>query len=775
MPSRFRSAFFAYPGSPPDLVDTIAVARKIFSVSGEKIALECWPQMSTFGDNIPDEVREKIRNSDVLICDITKPNMNVYYEAGFAIGRGKAIAPVINTSFSNAREDVQRDGLFDNIGYRTYENSSQLSQLIRDLPSVNLIDLYARPINFQQPLFLLDTFRKTDFRNAIVSAVKESKVFYRSFDPVEVPRFSAVPIIADATSSAGLIIPILADHIDDAARHNLRAAFLAGLTHGLDRRALLLQLRGSDQQNPADYRDLVTPVRNEGEIRDLVIEFAAASLVASQSIDSSYARRSRSALQTLTLGSSAAENEFRTLEAYFVETSEFLRTLRGEVGVVAGRKGSGKTAIFFQARDRFRQDRTATVTDLKPESHQLSLFREQLLKVADIGVFDHTIAAFWYFVFLSEILLTIKRGADFRSKFDSKALGVAVEIEQTLATFNITDTGDFTSRITRLGSNIAQEIEAMTHRGEAMIPDRLTNIIFRNNITRVREQIQKHTNGRYQIVVLFDNVDKGWPAAGVNRFDIRLVRLMLEALDKIRLDLGARERDFKSVVFLRNDIYELLVEETPDRGKAAEVRIDWTDRAKLRQVIFKRLQSSVGSQSLKFEEIWLRFFVPRVGKQESFEYFVDHCLMRPRFLINIIENAIANGINRGHDRVEQADCIDAVRQHSNYLVNDFGYEIRDVSGLSADILYSLIGVTKLLTQEEVLERFRNFGISEGELTTAFRLMLWYGVLGMGSEDGRERYIYDYEYNMKRLEAEIRAQGNEVLYVAHPAIHVGLSG
>jgi hypothetical protein len=33
-----------------------------------------------------------------------------------------------------------------------------------------------------------------------------------------------------------------------------------------------------------------------------------------------------------------------------------------------------------------------------------------------------------------------------------------------------------------------------------------------------------------------------------------------------------------------------------------------------------------------------------VAEQDTFEYFVDHCLMRPQFLINIIENAIANGI-----------------------------------------------------------------------------------------------------------------------------------
>ena len=74
-----------------------------------------------------------------------------------------------------------------------------------------------------------------------------------------------------------------------------------------------------------------------------------------------------------------------------------------------------------------------------------------------------------------------------------------------------------------------------------------------------------------------------------------------------------------------------------------------------------------------------RYFVPKVGNRDSFEYFVDHCLMRPRFLINIIEYAVANAINRGHQQVQEEDRTDAVRQQSNYLIDDFGYEIRDVS------------------------------------------------------------------------------------------------
>lgn len=767
-----NSAFFAFPGQPDDLVATINNAAQL--VAKSHIELVTWPEMGIFGELIPDKVRENIRQAAKFVFDITTPNPNVYYEAGFAIGLGKPIAPVLNGSFGGASAEVQKEGLFDNLGYKIYENSRDLAAIIGDLPSTPLVDLYSRDLDSQQPLFILDTLRKTDFRNHIVSSVKAARVHYRSFDPVEVPRVSLVSMIAQVTASAGLVLPILAEHVDDSARHNLRAALLAGLGHGIGREVLLLQMRRFDAKpNPADFRELVTPVSDERAIAEIVEKFAKTALLASQQISTRAPRTARTPLQSLSLGSSAAENEFRTLASYFVETAEYGRTLRGEVNVVAGRKGSGKTAIFFQARDAFREDKSAIVTDLKPESHQLSEFRQELLKIVEVGTYDHTLAAFWYFLILTEILLTMKREFEFRSRFDSRALDNLHEADQWLETYNVDETGDFTTRINRLGSHIVQEIEAAKKRRQSISAEFLTNVIFRGGITQLKKFIIDHTVANDHFVLFFDNIDKGWPTNGVHEFDVRLVRLLVEALDKIKRDFAAVRRDFMSVVFLRNDIYEMLVENTPDRGKAGQVRIDWTDRAKLKQVIYRRLQVSAKSKGESFDRLWSKFFVGDVEGKDSFEFFVDHCLMRPRFLINIVENAISNAVNRGHSKVEESDCLDAVRQHSLYLVDDFGYEIRDVSGLSADILYSLVGVERTMKKPEFIDRFTREGMSLEEAEKAFHLMMWYGVIGIVNKDGLDRFIYDYEYNMKRLEAETKQLGAGANYVTNAALHVAL--
>lgn len=781
MTRKVRTAFFAYPSNPVDLRHTIERAARDINTSDLRISLRTWPELPVFGAVITDNIRSSIEEVDALICDVTIQNNNVYYEIGYAIGVGKTVAPVVNSSFASAISNIQHDGIFDNVGYNQYENSEQLKSHVEGLPIHSLVDLYSKPLNQKQPIFIFDTQKKTDFRNSIVSAVKSSRMFYRSFDPVETPRFSSVNMISEISSSSGVIIPLLADHIDDANRHNLRAAFLAGLSHGLKRPTLLIRLLVDSKPDPLDYRNEVTNVRSDLDVTKVVSEFASSAHIALQYVETSRPKAlARSGLQQLSFGASSAENEFRNLEDYFVETAEYLRTLRGDIKVVAGRKGSGKTAIFFQVRDALRQEKNCFVTDLKPESHQLSLFRAELLKVVGIGVFDHTLAAFWYLVVSSELLLTLRRHFESRSRYDASALNSLREIDDFLVNSVVEQSGDFTSRINKLGSRILQDIEATSSKNESLTPEKITSIVFRAGISPIKNLLYKYLDKKSLIVLLFDNIDKGWPSNGVDTFDVRLVRLLIESLDKIRNDFAASDFEFRSVVFLRNDIFELLLSETPDRGKAGQIRIDWTDKAKIKQVIHRRLQNSAKNKRAEFDYLWNQYFDAEVEGQDSFEYLINHCLMRPRFLIILLEYAVANAVNRGLAKVDAISMRDAVRQHSLYLIDDFGYEIRDVSGVTADILYYLVGLPAMITTDELFHALSKVGekrsdnFDNNKIEYIIYLLLWYGVLGIFDKNNEKKYIYDYEYNMKRLEAEIKYLGTDVFYLINPALHVGLS-
>ena len=58
-------------------------------------------------------------------------------------------------------------------------------------------------------------------------------------------------------------------------------------------------------------------------------------------------------LRELNLGSSVAEHD-QALAQYFVETATFRKLVEGHVDVVAGDKGTGKTALFLILKERHR-------------------------------------------------------------------------------------------------------------------------------------------------------------------------------------------------------------------------------------------------------------------------------------------------------------------------------------------------------------------------------------------------------------------------------------
>jgi hypothetical protein len=139
----------------------------------------------------------------------------------------------------------------------------------------------------------------------------------------------------------------------------------------------VLIIQTADDKAPLDYRDEITICKGYRQIEEAIEAFSSRVTLAFQNEQGSLDLRDRPLIQRLNLGSSAAENEFTDLAEYFVETDIFRRALRGEVRIALGRKGSGKTALFSQVRDKKRDNRKNIILDLRPEGYQLIKFKKR--------------------------------------------------------------------------------------------------------------------------------------------------------------------------------------------------------------------------------------------------------------------------------------------------------------------------------------------------------------------------------------------------------------
>ena len=580
-------------------------------------------------------------------------------------------------------------------------------------------------------------------------------------------------------SSHGVVISLLSKERTEATVHNLRAAFVAGIARALDKELLLLQPTGDPV--PLDYRDLVSEYKNIDQINELIGEFAPAVTARLQADVSPVISRPQTFIAQLNLGASAAENEMQELGGYFLETDEYRRTLRGEVQIVTGRKGSGKTALFAQVRNKLRQDRQIVVLDLKPEGFQLLKFKELVLELLQEGTKEHTITAFWEYLLLLEICHKLLEKDREIHLYDHRLHEPYQIIHKAYHEDAFIAEGDFSERMLKITQRIADDFRYALRPGDEkrrLNSAEITELLYKHDVAKLRTELTAYLSNKKGVWILFDNLDKGWPAHGVKPDDLITVRCLLDAMAKLEHDLRKREILCRGVIFIRNDVYERLIEATPDRGKTSRVAIDWTDPELLRELLRRRFVSSDTSDAISdestFEQIWPNICVSHIEGEESSQYIIDRCLMRPRSLIDLLQYCRSHAVNLGHHIIEAEDIYQGEEAYSTDLVTNISYEIRDIYPKAADILYEFIEMPATLSHSQIHELISRSTTDEAKINQILELLLWYAVVGLKRKDEEVTYIYSVKYDIKRLISLIQKHtGEEPIFYINPAFWKGL--
>jgi hypothetical protein len=765
------TGFVAYPSNPVDIGPVIEDAIEGLKPFGSIIRLDSWVENDIPGRFLIDPILKSISESDLLVADITVLNFNVTFEIGYAIGQKKRVFLVKNESLIGTDSLIREIGIFDTLGFAKYHSSKQLAQALRQNVSTEPLTVDGNKVNTAAPVYLVLPRHKTDLEVRLLSRLKKARLNLRSFDAEEAGRLGAGEAIENVAASHGVVIPLLPKSRKEHDVHNFRAAFVAGVAMGLGKSALLLQ-QGEDPV-PLDYRDLVHPFQQLDQIDDYVGLFAAQIGGLLQTFDVSVPPGRETFLERLNLGASAAENEMQELQNYYLETDEFRRVLRGEVRVVTGRKGSGKTALFVQVRNHLRSDRKKVVVDLKPEGFQLLKFREQVVNYLAEGTKEHTITAFWEYLLLLEIcnkILEVDVRAHMRLNFlyePYRALSDAYENDEFVGE------GDFSERMLRLMQRIAQDFELAKGNSDnlrRLNSGEITQLLYKHNLADLKARVIEYLTWKNGVWILFDNLDKGWPPNGVQPEDVLVLRCLVDALNKLENDLRRRSIECHGTVFIRNDVFELLVAATSDRGKTPNVVLDWTDPDMLREMLRRRfLYTDNGlDPNGSFDDIWRMIAVTHIRGEETSQYIIDRSLMRPRAVIDLVRACRGHAVNLSHEKIETSDIEKGEEAFSNNALTDINFELQDILGPEVDLLYEFIEAPAVISRSQINDVLSR-KVPDVRIDEVFQILLWYGFLGLIREDGEATFIYNVKYDLKHLNALIRNQDPlHAVYRINPA-------
>lgn len=765
-------AFVAYPSSPKEIGQCIQrVAERIRTAS--RLVLNTWEQNDIAGRPLVAPIFEGIGTADLLIADVTTLNFNVAYEIGYAIGSAKRVYLIRHAGIDVDEEDIRKVGIFDTLGYEQYRDSDDLFRKLSYPIDTTPIPITPVP-DKKAPLYLLETPVRTEGMGYIVSRVKKARVNYRSFAPSEHSRLAAMDAITHVANSFGVLVPLMNDYLKDSRIHNVRAAFVAGLSHGMRKPTTLLQ-NGNDPV-PVDVRDFVTSWTHPRDLDDPVEDLASRILESMQSGDV-LDLPTTGLLASLTFGDPMAENEFQTLASYFLETDQYQRTLRGEVNLVVGRKGTGKTALFSQVRDRVRRNKKNIVVDLKPEGYQLLKLKDDVFGYLAQGAKEHLVVAFWEYLLCLEVAYKLLEKDKERHHRDHRLTEPYRRLAAAYHQESGDSTGDFSERLHELSDRISgQYLSAHARASNVHLSTgEVTRLIHQHDLRVLSQSLSEYLALKESTWVLFDNLDRGWSPSGLTSDDILIVRSLIDAGRKIQRDMQRGGLDFHCVIFLRNDVYQLLMQKTADFGKEIRTSLDWTDPDLLRDLLRARLSANERIPAdIPLDRIWSEICVPLVDGTESVQFLIDRSLMRPRNLLKEIIHCRGSAINLRHDKILEEDIRKGLAVYSTDLLIEIDQEMTQIDARAAGLIYVFANERPECSRDDLEVLMDIKKIDAASVDSILTFLLYYGFLGIkvGSED--PKYIHDVNYDMKMVFSNIEKYAAALTYVINPAFWPALS-
>lgn len=333
-------------------------------------------------------------------------------------------------------------------------------------------------------------------------------------------------------------------------------------------------------------------------------------------------------LRELRLGTLAAESD-RDLFEYFLVTPIAKAIVTQNIGLVLGRKGSGKTALFRQGEELLKEFDLSEVdvVRLNMDDHAWAAFQD--FRTLGLGE-EHAATVSWQLALLLQIAIAVaQRPMDSWSRDALEDVRVIRqflednfgELSPSLAKSNrlIGQLGSL--KVSAFGSGLEATFEAEGARKRDLVPG-LTDALAQHLVAPMHD-------GSW--LLLLDQLDESWDGSDDKK---SLLVGLLKAVKRLNDDFGwytDPHRGVRAIAFLRTDIHEALDFDDKDKLRDMTIQINWSHE-QLRDM----LQARFGNVGV--DDIFDSKTVQKKGRipKGSFNYVVSRTFMRPRDLLQFL-------------------------------------------------------------------------------------------------------------------------------------------
>lgn len=179
---------------------------------------------------------------------------------------------------------------------------------------------------------------------------------------------------------------------------------------------------------------------------------------------------------------------------------------------------------------------------------------------------------------------------------------------------------------------------------------------------------------------------------------ISLITSLFKAVQDIRSTFGGNNFKIKPVVFLRDDIYDLILDSDKNKWEDFRVDLEW-NITKIQELLAHRISRAVNydGQISDFKTAWDITFEntpvkmgTRAKKSLSiFDYITRSTHLRPRDYVRYLQVAAEDTVQSGESKISSATVKKVDKGFSNYLRNEL---VDEIHGVIPDIqeIFSII-------------------------------------------------------------------------------------
>ncbi|RQO31657.1 hypothetical protein DBR32_06820 [Taibaiella sp. KBW10] len=770
-----KNGFFAYSSNPTHCGEFIEEAIKEIHKSGHLVLIKSWRSMSISGNYIISEILKQIEKSDFLMADLTGLNENVLFEIGFAIGKGKPIWLIQDTSINESFNRYKELNLLTTIGYSPYTSSKDIvSSFLNQkgyLRNGNLLKStfnYSENTNKEQAILYLKSQIDTNYNQYIINTVNEFKLPSIVDDASEVKVQSISWYINHIQLVPAVLVEFSSIYRNGFELQNAKCSLIGGIALGLGLKVQMV----AEKPCPTtmDYQEYLKKFTNIDLCKQAIIPFLTdlrnnIAEYFTKKNNNEIIDKELSDLQKIKFGEYIAEHEANNIYDYYLETAHEETLVRSEYNIVVGRKGCGKTATLYFLESYLSRDIRNEVITIKPINFEIDGLIELIKRLKSDFEKGYIIQSIWKFLIYTEIAKRIYEITK------NKPLYALNDIDNRIIFFvennkNIILT-DISTRLEQELGNLAI-IENIEEQSE--FRNKISELLHENIIKDLKELIIEYMNSKKKLVVLIDNLDKNWKKENNIEVISKFILGLLGVIGRIAKELkGSSNKpnkfDFNLVIFLRSDIFKYIIQFAREPDKIEYYNLKWNDSEVLLRVIDKRVEELSEKGTSDF---WGKYICQTVDGIPTKDYITSCVIPRPRDLIYFINSAKDIAVRRGHALIQEADLITAYKDYSNWIFKSILVENGVTVKQIQTFLYNVLGENSILTKEKIEELMELSSISTNDNYSNKFIDHLCRLSFLGREIKPLKFEYEYDFEADEKNIVLAKKLNSNRYKIHNA-------